>query len=232
MLSFIVVYLQSGLAGGAAGALHVVSGPDHLAAVAPLAVRSPARALGTGAAWGFGHAAGVLALGGVGTLVRSFIHIEALSSWAEAFVGIVLIGIGGWGFLQTRKRPHADHDGCASHPHSEHSDTQADVLHEHRGGDRHAHSRSAAFGVGMIHGAAGTGHLLGVLPSLALPVPQAVAYLVSYGVAAVAAMSGFGFCLGLIGHRLRPTALLWLMRGAAAFACGLGAYWLGSSWPG
>lgn len=216
MFGFFLVYLQSGLAGGVAGALHVVTGPDHLAAVAPLAVRSPARALGTGAAWGLGHAAGVLALGGVGAVVKSFIHIEALSAWAEAFVGIVLIGIGVWGFLQTRKPP-----GTATHGHEQ---------HDHADGTR-GHSHPAAFGVGMIHGAAGTGHLLGVLPSLALPLPQAVAYLVSYGVAAVGAMSAFGFGLGLLGHRLRPKALLWLMRGAAGFAVGLGIWWLISSWP-
>ena len=45
------------LTGIVAGIVHVLTGPDHLAAVAPLAVRRPKRAWLPGVRWGFDGAA-------------------------------------------------------------------------------------------------------------------------------------------------------------------------------
>mgnify|MGYP003315356662 CR=1 FL=1 len=42
------------LSGLVAGAAHVVTGPDHLAALAPIAVQEPARAAKLGFRWGLG----------------------------------------------------------------------------------------------------------------------------------------------------------------------------------
>ena len=49
------------LAGVAAGLLHVFSGPDHLAAVAPLAADGRRSQWRTGLEWGIGHTTGVRA---------------------------------------------------------------------------------------------------------------------------------------------------------------------------
>ena len=57
--------MHPALAGAIAGLLHVFSGPDHLVAVAPLALRKPALAFRVGTLWGLGHASGVLLLGGI-----------------------------------------------------------------------------------------------------------------------------------------------------------------------
>ena len=54
--------LFSILTGFVAGAVHVVSGADHLVAMAPTAFRKPRLALKSGLAWGVGHSAGVLLL--------------------------------------------------------------------------------------------------------------------------------------------------------------------------
>ncbi len=43
-------------AGLVAGFVHVLSGPDHLAAIAPYAVDGKSRAWRTGVRWGLGHA--------------------------------------------------------------------------------------------------------------------------------------------------------------------------------
>ena len=48
------------------------------------------------------------------------------------------------------------------------------------------------FGVGLFHGMAGTGHLLGVLPSLLLSQVSAAVYLGMYFISAIGAMMGFG----------------------------------------
>ena len=55
---------KSAWAGLAAGCLHTLSGPDHLAALTPLTVgRSHTAAAVLGGLWGFGHCVGQLVLG-------------------------------------------------------------------------------------------------------------------------------------------------------------------------
>jgi hypothetical protein len=213
------------IAGLVAGTMHVFTGPDHLAAVAPLAIRHPRKALRTGAAWGAGHALGVLILGGIGAAARSFINVESISAWAEFLVGGVLVGVGIWALLQSRDIRVHDHshdhgdNGLHSHLHVHHHDQEDHAKHTH-----------TAFGVGILHGAAGTGHLLGVLPSLALPPAQAVVYLLAYGVAAVVSMSGFGLRLGLLG-RTGPKIVRGLVVASGVFAVALGLFWMISGWP-
>ena len=86
--------LISVLTGFAAGAVHVVSGADHMVAMAPSAIRKPRLALMDGLAWGVGHSAGVLILSILGILAKDLINIELMSSYAEFFVGISLLIVG------------------------------------------------------------------------------------------------------------------------------------------
>lgn len=222
-------------AGVLAGSLHVVSGPDHLVAVTPLAVRSPARAMAVGAWWGAGHAVGAGLLGGLGAVARAFVDVEALSAWAEFLVGGVLCGVGIWAFVQARKLVVHRH----GHDHPQPGDDTDDHahLHAHLGAREHGpaahagHHHRTSFGVGVLHGAAGTGHLLAVLPSLALPPASAILYLAAYGLSAVLAMTLFSGAVGLVGTRLPAkvwTGVLYLS-GAAAVA--LGVFWMISGYP-
>lgn len=236
--------MHAALAGSLAGLLHVVSGPDHLVAVAPLAMKRPMLGLRIGLIWGVGHASGVVLVGLVGVILRSFIDIEALSRWAEFVVGFVLIGVGVWAISQMRKvvlhrHPH-DHHAHSLPPPSP-TPTKAPVtphahIHVHAQGEphdagaHHRHHTRGSFLVGLIHGAAGTGHLLGVLPSLALPPVAGAVYLGCYGVAAVIAMGTFGLVMGIVGHRLQPKVLRGVMLGCGMLAIGLGLFWLGSAW--
>ncbi|MDX1661145.1 MAG: High-affinity nickel transporter, partial [Gemmatimonadota bacterium] len=57
-------------AGLAAGAVHVLMGADHLAAVAPLAAGSRRRAWRAGFRWGVGHAGGVGSIAVVALTLR------------------------------------------------------------------------------------------------------------------------------------------------------------------
>jgi len=198
------------LSGFVAGLVHVLSGPDHLAAVAPLAVDSERHPWQAGLLWGFGHTGGVLVVGLLALLLRELLPIEALSWWGERLVGVVLIGIGVWGIRRaTGLRVHAHehthdevrhvhlhaHAGSAPHDRAAHTGTT------HRHGHAHTH---AAFAVGVLHGLAGSSHLLGVLPALAFPTRGAsVAYLGAFGIASVAAMALFAGAVGLIATRAR-----------------------------
>lgn len=217
-----------------AGSFHVVSGPDHLVAVTPLAARSPMRAIAVGAWWGAGHAVGAALLGGIGALARAAIDVDFLSSWAEFLVGGVLCGVGIWASIQARK--------LVIHRHGHHHEGEGDAehahVHAHLGEPTHdkathkSHHRSTSFGVGVLHGAAGTGHLLGVLPSLALPPMSAAVYLAAYGLSAIAAMTLFSAVIGLVGKRLPPGGLRWFLYLSGVAAIGLGIYWMIDGYPG
>jgi hypothetical protein len=69
-------------AGLVAGALHVLSGPDHLAAVAPLAADSTAGRWRAGFSWGIGHTGGVLVVGLLAVLLRGLLPLDSISSWS------------------------------------------------------------------------------------------------------------------------------------------------------
>ncbi len=208
----------SALAGIAAGAIHVLAGPDHLAAVAPLASGGRGRAWTLGLRWGLGHAGGVALAGLAAILLRGFLPLERLSSASERLVGVVLIGIGVMGLHRAM--------GLGARG----ADTESAASASASGGP-HLHARGrTAFGVGVIHGVAGTSHLAGVLPALALPrAVDGVAYLGGFGVGTIAAMVLFAAVTGSIargfGNRGAGFYLGWL-RGCCAVAIVTGGIWL------
>jgi hypothetical protein len=224
-LLFVVV------AGLVAGSLHVVAGPDHLAALAPIAIDNRRRAARTGAVWGFGHGTGVAILGGLGMLTRHLIDLERVSAWSELAVGFLLIAVGLWSIRRAARMTihhhHHDHDERGRHSH----------LHVHMGDRPHTTNRHrvhshAAFGIGLLHGSAGGGHLFGVLPSLALPPAQAAAYLAAYLIAAVVSMAAFGLVLGRLASVAGGRPVRSLMRGTGTLAVIVGVVWIASAWPG
>ena len=210
------------LTGLAAGGLHVFSGPDHLAALAPIALERPVRAARTGGYWGLGHGIGVAAVGGLGLWLRSLVDVEGWSAWAEFSVGVLLIGVGAWAVVRSRR--------LEIHAH-EHDHREATHAHLHAHDGRPNGHRHAAIGIGMLHGVAGTGHLFGVVPALALPVQEAVLYLIAYLGSAVAAMAGFAWVLGIAARRGGPGSIRRLMLASGALAAAVGGVWLVRSWP-
>ena len=218
------------LTGFVAGLTHVLSGPDHLAAVAPLAVEGKRRAWTTGLRWGLGHASGVVLVGALSLLLREVLPVNFIASSSERLVGVVLIGIGLWGFRQ------AFNQQLHTHEHS-HGGSPHNHVHLHGPGSAHpqtvpaphAHTH-AAFAVGTLHGLAGSSHFLGVLPALAFPtVAEALAYLAAYGVGTVLAMISFASVMGWIASRFagdRPRAYRSLMCGCSLAAVVLGGFWL------
>jgi sulfite exporter TauE/SafE len=216
------------ITGWLAGMVHVISGPDHMAAVAPLSLGRGARAWKTGLKWGLGHASGVFVVGILSLLLREALPVQWLSSWAERLVGIVLIAIGTWGLRHTlRKHVHA-------HEHS-HGESRHVHIHAHSPDEVHAEQRAhvhthAAFAVGTLHGLAGSSHFLGVVPALAFPTrAQAIAYLVAFGLGTVVAMCSFSTVLGWLAERFSTNGLglyRGLMGTCSVAALAVGSYWL------
>lgn len=263
----------------AASATHVLTGPDHMAAVLPLAVEHRGRAAAVGAWWGLGHGLGVVAVGALARTLLGQAQIASLSSLSEVLVGVLLIALGAravwasdWG---RRAHAHArDHAAGRPHRHDHparrprlgpahlgavrvdasggdrhdvrtraalapgqadaHDHTHPhDHAHEHAHAPGRPHDRAAphrhrygALGFGVLHGAAGGGHLLGVLPSLALPTAGAALYLSVYLGGAVLTMSAFALVCG----RLVPApAVPRVLCGAGLLAVSVGLFWIATA---
>ncbi|HMM11428.1 MAG TPA: sulfite exporter TauE/SafE family protein [Bacteroidales bacterium] len=226
-----------------ASILHVVSGPDHLAAITPLAIANKMRAWLTGLGWGLGHTTGMLLIGLLFYLFRQYIPVEAISHYSEGIVGFMLIGIGLWAFRRVfGKKP-----GKHSHPHSHITDNGEVFTHIHDHGHEsvnvhgHTHQSSRnqsffpAFLIGTIHGFAGISHLLGVLPTLAFPSnTDSAYYLIAFGIGAVAAMVVFSFLLGYVSHqsneRYKPAISRGIQLAGASLSVVVGFFWLRMMW--
>lgn len=222
------------VAGLAAGFLHVVAGPDHLAAVAPLAADARRTAWRSGFTWGLGHTAGVLVVGLLLLGFRELLPVQALSAWSERIVGAALIAVGLWALWQARRVHVHRHDGGAPHVHDiAHGVGIAPPTHDqqHRSARLHGHAHGgASFGMGLVHGLAGSSHLFGVLPSLAFAARRdAALYLGGFGIGAVAAMTAFAAVIGAVsaasassGGTVRNT----LLYVTATAAIVVGGVWL------
>ena len=190
------------LAGLAAGLLHVFSGPDHLAAVAPLAVHGEEnQGWRTGLEWGIGHTTGVVLIALLLLWIRQRLPLEAISAYSERIVGAALILVGAWGLWRAR------FSGTAS---------------------RHTHS-GASFAMGTLHGLAGSSHLFGVLPAVAFAAQaDSMLYLAGFGIGATAGMTAFAAGVGLIALRLGADVRSYrgLLYASSAAALVIGGVWL------
>ena len=176
------------LTGILAGFVHVVSGADHLIAMAPSAITNPKIALRNSISWGLGHSTGVIFLAFLAIFIKDITPLDKFSNFAEFLVGISLLIIGAFALknslnLNIHSHSH-QHDGVAHHHLHFHNKDQK----KH---NKHSH---ALTGLGLLHGMAGGSHFLAVLPALALPIPNAFAYLISYSIGSLVSMGLFN-CL-------------------------------------
>lgn len=106
--------MLSFLTGLVLGGGHAITGPDHLAAVAPLATGR--RASWVGLSWGAGHAGGVALVALALWLLGRAVELEAVGLVGERVVGISLVVVGAWMLLRRRGRvrEHAPHAAPAA----------------------------------------------------------------------------------------------------------------------
>ena len=216
------------VAGLVAGLLHVFAGPDHLAALAPLSLRARGRAWIVGLRWGLGHSSGVLLVAAIAFGLRQVVHLEALSNWGERLVGATMILLGLWGLrslFRERLHVHPHHHDGGDHIH----------FHVHRADEAHDTPRAhahlhAAFWVGTLHGLAGTAHLVGILPSLALPTARETSgYLVAFALGTLIAMTAFASLIGMLAPGRTERGLRtyrWALAGASALCALTGMAWI------
>jgi len=219
-----------------ASMLHVISGPDHLAAVTPLVIETKSKVWKIGFFWGLGHLTGMLIIGLLLILFKDIIPIDKISHFSEQFVGVVLILIGLWVFYKIfgEKSEH-------SHPHI-HNDDEPFIhihKHEHKTDKHHIHTHTkkvkqnifSSFSVGVIHGFAGVSHFILLLPILGFNSNfESVQYILGFAIGTVIAMTTYAFAIGKIIKFSQKNPNRTILNGirltAAVFAIVIGSYWI------
>lgn len=93
-------------AGLGSGALHAVTGPDHVLSLAPLSARAGRRAWRLGLRWGAGHALGTFAIAILAYVALGSQHAPLLARWGDLVAAFALIGMGVAGLRrQTAAQP-------------------------------------------------------------------------------------------------------------------------------
>jgi ABC-type nickel/cobalt efflux system permease component RcnA len=226
------------LTGLVASMAHVVTGPDHLAAVTPLAIDSRKRSWVIGFSWGLGHTIGMLLIGLVFILFKEFISVDIISKHSDTIIGFLLIGVGSWAIVRTYRghththRPHPHfhtHPSLYAHIHAHSHDEVRDHDHVHPGIVKQ--NAFTALFIGIVHGFAGFSHLFALLPALALPtIWESVAYVSAFAIGTIITMILFAFILGFVAFqsfiRKKEVFLKWFTYAGGFIAIGIGVLWI------
>lgn len=190
--------LSSAWTGFFAGCLHTLSGPDHLAALAPLSIgRTRMESAAVGALWGCGHDAGQVIFGLLFLLLKDQLHIEVLRIWGTRVVGITLLVIGAMGIREASEVP----TPCVALENGECDVSVYEALDNPAVGKKKV--GFATFATGIIHGLQPDA-LMMVLPALALPSRLAGAlFLVTFLVGTVVAMGSYTVFIGSCSQALK-----------------------------
>jgi nickel/cobalt transporter (NicO) family protein len=196
--------MTAALAGLGSGAIHALSGPDHLLGVAPHALRRGRGAWRVGLAWGIGHAAGTLAAWVALLTAAAAVRFEEIERWAERGAGLALVAVGVLGLLALRR---ARLNPASAAP---------------------AAAGLAPFvAVGAVHGATGAAALVLVVLGAASPGLERLVYMAGFSAGSTAAMVALAMALARAAGSPRLAAALPKVSPIAAgasIAIGLG--WL------
>jgi ABC-type nickel/cobalt efflux system permease component RcnA len=191
--------------------------PDHLTAVSTLAMSEgklgPRRAARLGLAWGLGHATTLFVVG-IPVVVLGSALPETLQQGLEVAIGVVIVALGMRLLVRWRRgyfhiHPHTHEDG-ERHAHPHVHEGQHTTEHDHA----HSLGRSplASFGIGLVHGAAGSAGV-GVLVVAAMPgtAERVAALLVlalgtALSMATISASFGYALARGPLVRRFERAA--------------------------
>ncbi|KAM7479454.1 hypothetical protein LguiA_027667 [Lonicera macranthoides] len=192
-------FLSSAWTGFFAGCLHTLSGPDHLAALAPLSIgRTRMESAAVGALWGCGHDAGQVIFGLLFLLLKDRLHIEIIRTWGTRVVGFTLLVIGAMGIREASEVP----TPCVALENGECDVSVYENLEDTPTGKKKKIG-FATFATGIVHGLQPDA-LMMVLPALALPSRLAgAAFLGMFLVGTVIAMGSYTVFIGSCSQALK-----------------------------
>lgn len=185
------------LYGAGSGALHAVTGPDHLLSLGPIALRRPKSPWRIGLAWGVGHGVGTLLLGLPVVFLSQFVHLPTLAAWGDRLAGLALIGTALWSAISMRRQQ-----------------------------DQVAETRSPLW-VGLVHGTTGAAALVLMLPMLVQGSPwQVTLFLATFATGSALAMSALTEMLALLGGQLGARTIRHAQLSLLVGSVLLGVSWL------
>ena len=207
-----------------AGVIHVISGADHLIAMAPSSLTNPKSALKNGLSWGLGHSSGVIILSTLTIFFKDITPLTKFSNFAEFMVGISLLFIGIVAIKNSFKF------NIHSHIHKHNNGIFHKHFHYHRNKQRqHGKHSHALTSLGLLHGIAGGSHLLAVLPALALPFQAAFAYLIAYLIGSLIIMSTFTYLISISTINAGQNFITKLIAFAGGLSFSMGLFWVHKS---
>jgi ABC-type nickel/cobalt efflux system permease component RcnA len=159
---------------------------DHLLAVSNIVTRrnSIKLSLKDGIFWGLGHASTIFFIAVLMILFKIAISAQYFH-YFEATVGLMLIILAVYRLVKCYRsktivvHAHTHKHNCEEHKH----------LHVHFGKEhKHQHAHSLAYGVGLVHGLAGSGALIVVVMSQMKGPFDGLTYLFLFGTSCIAGM--------------------------------------------
>jgi nickel/cobalt exporter len=187
------------LIGVSSGAVHAVTGPDHVLSLGPAALRRNRAPWNLGLTWGAGHALGTLLLVLPVLLLARAAYLAEVAAVSDRIAGVTLLGMAVWSARNLRVASAA---GAVE-------STRSPLL------------------VGFIHGVTGAAALVVMLPMLANgSLPLTFAYLGGFALGSTLAMGALTCALALLAGRLRDRVIGIAQRTLLAGAAALGVVWI------
>lgn len=192
------------ISGLGSGALHAVTGPDHVLSLAPLALSQRSRsAFRLGLWWGVGHALGTVLLVTALSLLAAHIELDVIAALSQRLAGVALVAMGLWSLQLGRKvqRVASPADACA---------------HQRQRG---------VLTIGLIHGVTGAAALLLLLPAVFSSGPLLrLLYLGGFALGSTLAMGGLTWLVSrAASHAMGSKVLTKAQRAAALGSIVFGA---------
>ncbi len=168
---------------------------DHLVAVSNIVSKrnSTFLAIKDGTFWGLGHSSSILVVGIVMLLLRWAIPDSYFQSM-EGAVGVMIIILGIFRLYQFFKQtPLRIHKHEHTHDGKTHSHIHIHTENRHS----HEHLHKLSFGVGIIHGLAGSGVLIAAAMAAMKTIGSSLLFLIIFSVGCIAGMMIAAGILGL-----------------------------------
>lgn len=189
------------LYGAGSGALHAVTGPDHVLCLSPAALERPKASWRIGFVWGVGHALGTLLLAVPLLVLAHVVHVPSLAAWGERLAGAALLATSVVALRSLRNAGPRDAEPQGP--------------------------RTGPLWVGLVHGLTGAGSLVLVLPVIVTgSVDRALLFLAAFAIGSTVAMAALTSAIAKVGRLLDARSIVRVQRALAAGAALLGAYWL------
>ena len=214
-------------AGLLAGAIHVISGPDHLLALAPYSFEAKDNRHWIGVKWGLGHGFGIAIMAFAVLGLKTRVDVSSLSGLAECFVGFLLVYIGIRALQTSRKLLIHDH----AHEHDSIQETNGHTIFMHLGSTVHSQTTTHPLILTLPDGSVysrGCWHWSCVrsCARAGAVTTDAALYLTAYIIASILAMMLCVGSLGMLANKVGLDSVPVLIKVAGATALTTGVIWL------